>query len=55
MGKPIKEVFLNILEDWESSWKKEIPFRDFLTDYIEINDDKKTYIIKRRKKSFEEK
>jgi len=41
------------VEDWARHWKEEIPFRDFLTEYVEINDDKRTYIIRRRKKSFE--
>jgi len=54
MGRPLKEMFLNILEDWERRWKREINFRDFLEDYVEINDDQKTYVVKRRKKSIEE-
>ena len=39
--KNIKGVFLEIYEDWESYWKDEIEFYDFLTDFVEINDDKK--------------
>lgn len=54
MGKPLKEMFLNILEDWEKRWKREISFRDFLVDYVEINDDQRTYVMRRRKKSYEE-
>lgn len=50
MGKPVKEMFLEIVEEWEDRWKDEIAFHDFLDEYVEINDDKRTYIIKKRQK-----
>lgn len=53
MTQPIKEVFLNILEDWENYWRDSIDFVDFLNDYVEINDDQRTYVIKKTKQRVE--
>jgi hypothetical protein len=53
MGKPVKDMFLEIAEEWEKRWKEEIAFYDFLEEYIEINDDKRTYVVKKRKKRSE--
>ncbi len=50
MAKPIKDMFLNIVEEWEKHWKKEVGLYDFLTEYVEINDDLHTYVIKKRKR-----
>jgi hypothetical protein len=50
MARPIKDMFLEILEDWDRYWKDEIGFHDFLNDYIEIDDGTRTYIIKKRKR-----
>ncbi|MFQ6105887.1 MAG: hypothetical protein ACE5NL_02325 [Candidatus Hydrothermarchaeaceae archaeon] len=50
MGKPIKDMFLSIAEEWEKHWKEEVGLYDFLDNYIEINDDQRTYIIRKRKK-----
>ncbi len=50
MVKPVKDMFLDIVEEWESFWKDEMQFYDFLDEYVEINDDQRTYIIKTRKK-----
>jgi hypothetical protein len=52
--KPIKDMFLDIAEEWEKYWRDEIGFYDFLNEYVEIDDDLRTYIIKRRKKKPEE-
>jgi hypothetical protein len=50
MVKPIKDMFLEIVEEWEKGWKNVIDLYDFLTEYVEINDDLRTYVIKKRKK-----
>jgi|Deesub1362B_J571_1020462.scaffolds.fasta_scaffold11856_1 hypothetical protein len=52
--KPIKDMFLDIAEEWEKYWRDEIGFYDFLNEYVEIDDDLRTYVIKRRKKKPEE-
>ncbi len=53
MPKPLKEVFLNILDEWEKHWKRDIEFFDFLNSYVEINDDLRTYVVKKKKKKVE--
>lgn len=50
MGRIVKDMFLDIVEEWETLWKDEIKFYDFLDEYVEINDDQRTYVIKKRKK-----
>jgi hypothetical protein len=45
--KPIKEVFRDILEEWDKYWRDSIEFYDFLDDYVEINDDLHEYVIKK--------
>jgi hypothetical protein len=50
MGKPIKDMFLRIVEEWERKWRDEIGFYDFLTDYVEINDDQRTFVIKKKRR-----
>ena len=50
MGQIVKDMFLDIVEEWESLWKEEVEFYDFLDEYVEINDDQHTYVIKSRKK-----
>lgn len=50
MRRPIKDMFLSIAEEWEKRWKKEIGFYDFLSEYVEIDDGQRTYIIKKKKK-----
>jgi hypothetical protein len=50
MGKPIKDMFLEIAEEWEKRWKDEVGLYDFLVDYVEINDDQRTYVVKKKKK-----
>ncbi len=52
--KPIKDVFLDIAEEWEKYWRDEIGFYDFLNEYVEIDDDLRTYVIKMRKKKPDE-
>jgi len=52
--KPIKDMFLDIVEEWEKYWRDEISFYDFLNEYVEIDDDLHTYVIKMRKKKPEE-
>jgi len=52
--KPIKDMFLDIVEEWEKYWRDEISFYDFLNEYVEIDDDLHTYVIKIRKKKPEE-
>ena len=49
MGKPLKEMFLDILQEWETKWKDEISFYDFLNEYVEIDDGTRTYVIKKRR------
>ncbi len=51
--RPIKDMFRDIVEEWESYWRDTIEFTDFLNDYIEINDDQHTYIVKKRKTEVE--
>ena len=51
MGKPIKDMFLDIVERWEEEWKDTVGLYEFLDEYIEIDDGLRTYIIKKRKKS----
>jgi hypothetical protein len=53
MTKPIKEMFRNILDEWDSYWRDSIEFVDFLNDYVEINDDQRTYVVKKRKHEVE--
>ncbi len=53
--QPIKDMFRDILEEWEGCWRDTIEFTDFLNDYIEINDDQHTYIVKKRKTEVEAK
>lgn len=53
MTRPIKDMFLDIVEEWNSYWKDSIEFSDFLNDYVEINDDHHTYVIKKRKHKVE--
>ncbi|MEE8359085.1 MAG: hypothetical protein V3R82_06715 [Candidatus Hydrothermarchaeales archaeon] len=50
MRKHIKDMFLDIVEEWDKHWKDEVGFYDFLDNYIEINDDIHEYVIKKRKK-----
>jgi hypothetical protein len=46
-------MFINILDEWETTWRDSIEFVDFLNDYVEINDDHKTYVIKKKKTEIE--
>ncbi|MBU2559630.1 hypothetical protein KKA03_01910 [archaeon] len=50
MGRIVKDMFLDIVEEWETLWKDEMDFYDFLDEYVEINDDQRTYVVKMRKK-----
>jgi hypothetical protein len=50
MGRPIKDMFLEIAEEWEKRWKDEVGLYDFLNEYIEIDDGQKTYVIKKKRK-----
>ncbi len=43
-------MFLEVAEEWEKRWKAEVWLYDFLTEYIEINDDRHTFVVKERKK-----
>ncbi len=52
--KPIKDMFLDIAEEWERYWRDEIPLYDFINEYVEIDDDLRTYVIKLRKRRPEE-
>ncbi|WP_457554936.1 hypothetical protein [Candidatus Pyrohabitans sp.] len=52
--KPIKDMFLDIAEEWEKHWRESISFYDFLNEYVEIDDDLRTYVIKKRKRKPEE-
>ena len=49
MAGPVKDMFLRIAEEWEKYWKDKIGLYDFLVDYVEINDDQRTYVIKKKK------
>jgi hypothetical protein len=51
--QPIKDMFRDIVEEWEDYWRDTIEFTDFLNDYIEINDNQRTYIVKKRKTEIE--
>ncbi len=53
MTRPIKDMFMDIVEEWDSYWRDTIEFVDFVNDYIEINDDQRTYIVKKRKSEVE--
>ncbi len=50
MREHLKDMFLDIVEEWDKHWKDEVGFYDFLDNYIEINDDIHEYVIKKRKK-----
>ncbi len=50
MGKPIKDMFLEIAEAWEDEWKDQVGLYNFLDEYVEINDEHRTYVIRKRKK-----
>ncbi len=50
MGKPVKDMFLELAEEWEKRWKEEVGLYDFLNEYVEIDDDQRTYVIKGRRK-----
>lgn len=50
MRKPIKDMFLDIVEEWEGHWKEEVGFYDFLNEFIEIDDGLRTYVVKKIKK-----
>jgi hypothetical protein len=50
MTKPIKEMFRDIVEEWDSYWKDSIEFYDFLENYVEINNDQMTFVIKKKPK-----
>jgi hypothetical protein len=49
MAGPVKDMFLKIAEEWEKYWKDKVGLYDFLVDYVEINDDQRTYVIKKKK------
>lgn len=51
MGKPIKDMFLSIAEQWDKYWKDKVGLYDFIHEYVEINDDRRTYVIKKKKLS----
>lgn len=53
MGKPIKDMFMDIVEEWNKHWRSEVELYDFLDKYVEINDDLRTYVIRKRKKGIE--
>lgn len=53
MTRPIKEMFRDILEEWDDHWKDDIAFYDFLNEYVEIDDDLREYVVKRKKKRIE--
>ena len=53
MARPIKDVFLSIVEEWDKYWKDKVALYDFLDKYVEINDDLRTYVIRERKKRVE--
>jgi hypothetical protein len=46
-------MFMDIVEEWDRYWRDTIEFVDFINDYIEINDDQRTYIVKKRKSEVE--
>ena len=50
MRKPVKDMFLELAEEWEKGWKEEVGLYDFLNEYVEIDDELRTYVIKERKK-----
>jgi hypothetical protein len=50
LGKPIKDMFLSIAEQWEKEWKDKVGLYDFLNEYVEIDDGLRTYIIKKKKR-----
>jgi hypothetical protein len=50
LGKPIKDMFLKIAETWENEWKDQVGLYNFLNEYVEINDEHHTYVIKMRKR-----
>ncbi|WP_456474932.1 hypothetical protein [Candidatus Pyrohabitans sp.] len=52
--KPIKDMFLDIAEQWEKYWRDKVDFYDFLNEYVEIDDDLRTYVIRVRKSKPEE-
>ncbi|MFQ6136440.1 MAG: hypothetical protein ACE5PM_04595 [Candidatus Hydrothermarchaeales archaeon] len=45
MGKSIK----SIVEQWKRYWKDNVGLYESLDEHVEINDDLKTYIIKKKK------
>ncbi len=53
MTRPIKEMFRDIVEEWDEHWKDSIAFYDFLNDYVEIDDDLREYVVKRKKRRIE--
>ena len=53
MAKPIKDMFLKIAETWENEWADKVGLYNFLDNFVEINDDHHTYVVKIRKKEIE--
>lgn len=49
LAKPVKDMFLEIAEEWDKYWKDKVGLYDFLVEYVEINDEQRTYIIKKKK------
>jgi hypothetical protein len=46
---------MDIVEEWDRYWRDTIEFTDFINNYIEINDDQRTYIVKKPKSKVEAK
>ena len=49
-GNILRLLFLSIAEQWETYWKDKVGFYDFLSDYVEIDDRTRTYVVRKRKK-----
>jgi len=54
MRRKIKDLFLDIAEEWDTYWKENVSFYDFINEYVEINDDLRSYVVKRKKQRVEE-
>ena len=53
MVKPVKDTFLDVVELWEKYWNGTSGLYGNPEKYMEINDDFRTHVIKKRKKKID--
>lgn len=49
MKGQIKSSFRDIIEEWDRYWRDSVEFYEFLDKYVEVSDDRRTYVIKRKR------